>query len=106
MIADILLDEAVSIVATNHGVGKLQILNDGLKFSLVVLGDLATEDHGDLVRLADCAIGIQHSLAELIDRGPPVKDQVVAILHLREEEPMLTACLPAFAFFEEWGQIR
>jgi hypothetical protein len=63
---------------------------------------LATEDHGDLVRLADCAIGIQQSLAELIDCGPPVKDQVVAILHLREEELMLTACLPPFVFFEEW----
>src|SRR6476660_7079210 len=105
MIADILLDEAISIVATNHRVGKLQILNHGLKFSLVVLGDFAAEDHGDLVGLADRAIGIQQSLAELIDCGPPAKDQVVAIFHLREEEPMLTARLLAFALFEKWGQI-
>src|SRR6267142_3743124 len=104
MIADILLDEAVSIVATNHGVGQLQILDNGLKLSLILLSDLATEDHGDLVGLANCTIGIQQSLAELIDCGPPVKDQVVAIFHLREEEPMLTASLPAFARFEERSQ--
>ena len=104
MIADVLLDEALSIVATNHRVGKLQILNHGLKFSLVVLGDFAAEDHGDFVGLADRAIGIQQS-AELIDCGPPVKDQVVAIFHLREQEPVLTARLLAFALFEKWGQI-
>src|SRR5271165_7000724 len=49
VIAGILLEEAVSIVATNHWVRKLQILDDGLKLSLVVLCDLATEDHDDLV---------------------------------------------------------
>jgi hypothetical protein len=56
MIADILLDEAVSIVATNHGVGQLQILDNGLKLSLILLSDLATEDHGDLVGLANSTI--------------------------------------------------
>src|SRR5215510_11252915 len=101
MIAHVLLDEAVSIVAANNRVGKLKILDDGLKFSLILLSDLATEDHGDLVGLADSAIGIQQSLAELIDCGPPVKDQVVTIFHLREEEPMLTARLLAFALFEK-----
>ena len=59
MIAHVLLDEAISIVATNHRVGKLQILNHGLKFSLVVLGNFSAEDHGDLVGLADGAISIQ-----------------------------------------------
>jgi hypothetical protein len=52
--------------------------------------DLATEDHGDLVGLADGAVGIQQSLAELIQCGPPVKDQVVTIFDLGEEEPVLT----------------
>jgi len=49
MIADILLKETVSIVSANHRVRKIQILDDRLKFSLVVLGDLATEDRGNLV---------------------------------------------------------
>ena len=49
VIADILLEEAVSIMTANHRVRKIQILDDRLKFSLVVLGDLATEDRGNLV---------------------------------------------------------
>jgi hypothetical protein len=36
VIADILLDEAVSIVAANHWVRKLKILDDGLKLTLPV----------------------------------------------------------------------
>jgi hypothetical protein len=40
------------------------LLDDGLKLSLVLLGDLATEDHGDLV-----------GLAELIQCGSPMKDE-------------------------------
>ena len=105
MIAYILLEEALSIVTTNDWVRKLQILDDGLKFSLVLLCDLATEDHGDLVGLADRTVGIEQSLTKLIQCGPPVKDQVVTILHLREEKPMLTARFFAFAFLEERSQI-
>jgi hypothetical protein len=60
------------------------------KLSLVLLGDLATEDHGDLLGLADGTIGIQQSLAELIQCGSPMEDQVVTIFNLREEEPVLT----------------
>jgi hypothetical protein len=33
-----------------------------------------------------------------------VKDQVVAIFHLGEEEPVLAAATFAFAFFEKWSQ--
>ena len=59
MIADILLEKALSIMTTDHGVWKLQILDNGLKLSLVLLGDLAAEDDGDLLGLADGTIGIQ-----------------------------------------------
>ena len=59
VIADILLEKALSLMTTDHWVRKLQIFNDGLKLSLVLLGDLATEDHGDLLGLADSTIGIQ-----------------------------------------------
>ena len=59
MIADILLEKALSIVTTDHWVWKLQILDDGLKLSFVLLGDLATEDHGDLLGLADGPISVQ-----------------------------------------------
>ena len=62
MIANILLEEAISIMTTNQRLNKIQILDDRLKLSLVVLCDLATEDRGDLVRLADGPVGIQQSL--------------------------------------------
>ena len=45
------------------GCRKIDIFDDGLKLSLVVLGDLAAEDGGDLAGLADGAVGIQESLA-------------------------------------------
>ena len=70
----------------------------------MVFGDLATEDHGDFFGLADGAVGIQQSLAELIQRCPAVKDQVVAIFDLCKEEPVLTAGFFTFAVFEEWSE--
>ena len=46
-------------MSANDRVGKMEVFDDGLKLSLVVLGDLATEDGGDLVGLADRAVGIR-----------------------------------------------
>ena len=69
-----------------------------------MLCDLATEDRGDLVGLADRPVGIQQSLPELIQCGPAVKNEVVTILDLGEEEPVLAAATFAFAVFEERGQ--
>jgi hypothetical protein len=66
-------------MTTDHWVRKLQILPDGLQLSLVLLGDLATEDHGDLFGLADGTIGIQQSLAELIQCGSPMKDRKIRL---------------------------
>jgi len=34
----------------------------GLQLAPTMLADLATEDHGDLVRLADCPIGIEQGV--------------------------------------------
>ena len=86
------------------GCRKIDIFDDGLKLSLVVLGDLSAEDGGDLAGLADRAIGIQESLVQLIQFCAPVKDQVVTILDLGEKEPVLTAATFAFTFFEEGSQ--
>ena len=82
MIADVLFKKSVSIMATNYWVRKVNILNDGLKLALVIFGDFATEDHGDFLGLSDGAVGIQQSVAELIQCRSPVKDQVVAIFDL------------------------
>jgi len=104
MIADVLFEGAVCVVSANDRIGKIQILDDSLKLSLVVFGDPAPEDGGDLAGLADGAVGIQESLVQVIQCGAPMKDQVVAILNLGEKEPVLTAATFAFAVFEERSQ--
>jgi hypothetical protein len=47
------------IMAANHGVGQIHVFDLGLQLAPVVLADLATEDHRDLVGLSDCSIGIE-----------------------------------------------
>jgi hypothetical protein len=47
-----------------------------------MLGDLSTEDDGDLVRLADGSIGVKQTFAEIVQRGAAAKDEVVALLDL------------------------
>ena len=104
VIADVLFEGAVCVVSANDGVGQIEVFDDGLKLSLVELGDLAAEDGGDLAGLADGAVGIQESLVQLVQCSAPVKDEVVAILDLREKESVLAAASFAFAFFKEWSQ--
>jgi hypothetical protein len=48
--------------------------------------------------LADRAIGIEQALAERVNGRAPIEDQVVTVLDLREEEPMLTARRPPLCF--------
>lgn len=95
MVADILFDEAVAIVATDDRVGQVHILNFGLQFAAILFGDSAAKDHGDFVGLANGAVGIQQAFSQLIQGCAPVEDEVVAVLHLGEEQPMLaTRLLP------------
>ena len=91
-------------MSTNHGVRQVEVFDNGLKLSLVELGDLTAEDSGDLARLTDGAVGIQESLVQVIQCGAAVKDEVVAILHLGEKEPVLTTASFAFAVFKERSQ--
>ena len=104
VITHVLFEGAVCVVSANDGVGQIEVFDDGLKLSLVELGDLAAEDGGDLAGLADGAVGIQESLVQLIQCSAPVKDEIVAKLDLREKEPVLAAASFAFAFFKEWSQ--
>src|SRR5206468_5577367 len=101
VIANVLLDEAVAIVAANHRIWKVYVLDLGLQFAPILLGDLATEDHGDLIRLPDRSIGIEQALAKIIQCRAAVEDEVVAIFDLREEQPVLAVGVLAFSCSEE-----
>jgi hypothetical protein len=57
-VPDVLLKGAVCVVSENDGVGQIEVFDNGLKLSLVVLGNLTTEDGGDLAGLADGAVGV------------------------------------------------
>jgi hypothetical protein len=105
VVAHVLLDEAVALVAADDGVGQVHVFDLGLQLAAVLLGDFAPENDGDLVWLADRAVGVEQTLAELIKGAPPVKDQVVAEFDLREEPPVLTARLPTLPVAEERGEI-
>jgi hypothetical protein len=41
-----------------------------------LFGDFAAEDDGNLAGLGDSAVGIEQTLAQLIERGSPMKDQL------------------------------
>jgi hypothetical protein len=64
-----------------------------LQLAAVLFGDLAPEDDGDLVRLADGPVGVEQTFAQFVERGAATKDQVVAEFDLREEQPMPAARL-------------
>ena len=106
MVADILLDKAVSIVAADHGIGQVHVLDLGLQLAAIVLGDLAAEDDRDLVRPSDGSIGVKQAFAEHVQCCTAPKDEVVAELDLREEQPVLAGRLLALSCAEEGCELR
>jgi hypothetical protein len=75
VIPHLLLDESVAVVAPDDGMGKIQVFDDRLEFAAVMLGDLAAEDAGDLVGLADGAIGIPETLFQGVQASAPREDE-------------------------------
>lgn len=104
VIAHVLLDEAVAVVAADDRIGQVHVIDLGLQLAAVPFGDPAAEDGGDLGRLADAAIGIEQPLAELVESGTAVEHKVVAELGLGEEQAMLTAGVLALGCGEERGE--
>jgi hypothetical protein len=45
-IADVLFEEAMSVVTAENRVGEIQILEDGLELAMITAGNSATEDDG------------------------------------------------------------
>ena len=69
-----------------------------------MLGDFTAEDDGDLVRLSDGSIGVEQTFAESVPRGTATEDEVVAVLDLGEEQPVLAARLLSLPGGEEWRE--
>jgi hypothetical protein len=104
MIPHILLDEPVNVMAADHSVGQVHVFDNGLQFAAILFGDPGAEDGGDLIGLADGAIGIEQTFPQPVERRAALKDEVVAEFGLRKEQPVLTACLAPFSFREERGK--
>src|SRR5271169_2695732 len=104
MIADVLFDEAMAIVATDDGIGEIEVLEYGLQLSAILFRDLTTKDDGDLVGLPDGAVGIEKSLAQFIEGSAAMENEVVAILDLGKEEAMLATGWFALLFGEEGSE--
>src|SRR5258708_12456005 len=78
VIANILLDEAVAIVTANHRVWQVHVLDLGLQLASILLGDLATGGHGDLVPLPDWSIGIEQPLPKTVQGRTALGGEVFA----------------------------
>jgi hypothetical protein len=105
VVANVLLDEAVAIITTNNGVGKLHIRDLSLQLAAIALADLATEDRCDFVRLSDRSICIGQAFAELLQCRTAMKDSVVAELDLREEQKMPAARLLSLYCYKKWHEV-
>jgi hypothetical protein len=106
VIANVLLDEAIAVVTADHRIGQVHVFDLGLQLAAMMFADPATEDHGDLVGLADRSIGIEQALPKLVQRRAAMEDEVVAELDLREEQPMLAARFLSLSRGEERGEPR
>src|ERR1700751_3494144 len=67
VIAGVLFEAAGCVVSTNEGIGQIEVFDNGLKLSLVILGDLATEDGGDLAGLVRARPDWHPGVSGLID---------------------------------------
>ena len=101
VVAHILLDKAVAVMAADHRVGQVHVFDLGLQLAAVLFGDLAAEDDGDLVRLADGPVGVEQAFAQFVERGAATKDQIVAEFDLGEEQPVPAARLSPLCFGKE-----
>ena len=101
IIANVLLGKAVPVMTPDHRVGQIEIFDHGLQFTLVFFGHFTSEDRGDPFGLTDIPIQVQQALDEFIHRCPTTEDEVVAILHLGEKQPVLATCLFALLIGKE-----
>jgi hypothetical protein len=88
-------------MTADHRVGQVDIFDDGFQFASVMFGHLTSKEGGDLVGLINLAVGVEQTLTECVQRSAPVEHEIVVILYLGKEQPMLAAMVLAFVFGEE-----
>src|SRR4030088_1598245 len=71
-----------------------------------MLGDLAAKDHRDLLRLSDGSIGVEQTLAELVQDCATAEDEVVAEFDLREEQSVSATSLFSLSCGEKGCEVR
>src|ERR1700719_1176637 len=71
-----------------------------------MLGDLAAKDHRDLLRLSDGSIGVEQTLAELVQGRATAEDEVVAEFDLREEQSVREPSLCALSGGKKSCEVR
>jgi hypothetical protein len=86
------------------GLGRSEVLENGLQLAAILFRDLAAEDHGDLIGLTDGGVGVQQSFAQCIAGNATMENEIIAILDLSKEETMLTTGLLALLLGEEWSE--
>jgi hypothetical protein len=101
MIADVLFDGALKVIAADDGIGQIELFDQRLELAAVPPGDLPPKDGHEFRGLPDRTVGIEEALAERIGGGAPLEDQVVAVFDLGEKQPMLTGGLTSFRRREE-----
>src|ERR1700726_665532 len=71
-----------------------------------MLGDLAAKDHRDLLRLSDGSIGVEQTLAELVQGRATAEDEGVAEFDLREEQSVSATSLFSLSCGEKGCEVR
>jgi hypothetical protein len=72
-----LLDDAVAVVAADDGVGQVHVFDLGLQLAAMLLGDLAPMMTVILFGWPFGRVGVEQTLAQLVERGSSMKDQLL-----------------------------
>ena len=76
MIGNVQQEEAVTVVAANHWVGQVHVLDLGLQLSTMVLANPADEDDCNLVGLSDGAICVEEPFTDIVQCRAATEDEL------------------------------
>lgn len=82
MVADVLLDRSVLVMAPDDGIGQVHFVDHSLDLGGVTPCDLSSEDRSELIGVTDAAVRIQKPLLEGIEGSTAFEDEVVTVFHL------------------------